>query len=348
MKETYFMKIYKKRWKYRIMSLCFMGLAIVGLLSMGAYTYYNNTNTPTIVETYADYYDAVVNDSYVQISAEELYDLGVVKERSRRKFGVKISETKEYYMALGLDGKLLTICLPSNEYEKMNSQQSGPYLISGKFSEYTDEDLTFIKNTLIEEGSSSQEVDSFLCLNYLEYMTPFDSASVYLISPILIILLILIVFVPVMRRNTTAFKSLKKYSNGDLEKTLNQIDNEIELQDVYRNKPFTITRNYIIVETQQIVLALPLEELMWSYKYTAKGKMGKKFDSLMLVFSDKGKYKIDLNRNFQRIDDTLKYISEHSIGTFIGYSQELDDIFKKNPNEFIDKWKIQKSSKETK
>lgn len=321
-------------------------MIIISLFTVGAYTYYNNTNNPTIVESEKQYYDAVENGRYIQITTEKIYDLGIVKKTTRRKLGIKIKETKTYYMGIDLDGKLLTITLSSDEYEKIVKQQTGPYLIRGKLKKYNSKDLTYIKNTLIEEGYSLEEVDLFLCLNYLEYMTPFLSAWGYIFIAILIMIVLLFIFIPNMRKNTSAFKSLKRYSNGEFEKTLHQIDNEIQLSDVYKNKPLTITQNYIIVENHQFVLALPIKELMWVYKIIEKGKNGRKYYCLVLVFSDRGKYKIQFFRNLKGIDDAIQYISEHSTRIIIGSSDELQKLFKKNPNGFILKWEMSKDDEE--
>ncbi|WBW94675.1 DUF6709 family protein [Oceanirhabdus sp. W0125-5] len=348
MEQSYFMKIYKKRWFYRFITLGCLMLVIIGLLGMGGYTYNNNINNPVMVETNEDYYDAVEKDSYVQISSKEIYDLGIVKTRSRRKLGIKISETKMYYMALELEGRLLTISLPEKIYEEINKQQTGPYLIKGEFKEYSSKDFEYIRNSLIEDGLTVKEVDTLLYSNYLDYMTPLDSVSSYLIFSGLIMVVILVVFIPIIRKNSTALKSLKKYSNGNLEKILQQIDNEIELSGVYKNKPFTITRSFLIVESNQIVFALPLSELMWVYKSTVKNKTGKKFHSLVFVFSDKGKYKVDLNGKIQIIDETIKFISENCSAPIIGYSEELDKLFKKNPDEFIKQWKMNRDINDNK
>ncbi|MCY6369344.1 DUF6709 family protein [Clostridium ganghwense] len=349
MEQSYFMKIYKKRWRYRFIVLFLWGIGIIGLIYQGAVTYYNSTNNPTIVKTESDYMKAVQNNSYIKIDSKELYDLGIELVETKSKHGKKLSEhTKAMFTAINLDGKILAVSLPPEVYKEMMEQKKVSYLLVGNIKEFKNDDLRFFKNILITDGFSAKEVNSLLHRNYLHYITPSHLAAPYFILAVCIAIALIALFIPCMYRNTKALKSLKNYSNGNLEKAYEEIDNEIKLWDVYKKAPFTVTPNYIIVESQAIVFAMPLNELMWVYKSTVQSKLcrfiplGMKIDSIVFVFSDKRTYKIDLYRKGQRIDETIQYISKHCNTSIVGFSQELKDLLKKNPNEFIRQWRMRK------
>lgn len=123
-----------------------------------------------------------------------------------------------------------------------------------------------------------------------------------------------------------------------------RIDGEISRPDVYKNHIVKITQSYIIINSKQIVLALPLKELVWAYKKVTRFNLSlKKRNVLVLFFSDKGVYEINFYKKGNLIDETLQYISEHVNTCLIGYSKERKTRYKQNLDEFIYYWKTNKT-----
>lgn len=346
MKESYFMKIYKKRWKLRLIPVAILLLVIIGMLSMAVFTYYDYTNNPTIVKTNEDYKRAVENGSYIQVSVDKLYDLGLVMTETRSKFGIEVDKsTKSNFVAIKLDKKILPIAIPTDLYKEIMNENKKTYVLKGKLIKFKNNELEVFKNSIVKSGGSAKAVDSLAYTYYLDYTTPFDAALMYVLGAGLIILYITILFIPVVRKNREALKKLKNYSQGNLETACQKIDEEIKLSDVYKNGPIIITKSYIIVESQQIVFAMPIKELMWVFKQSVKFKMfniipiGKKSDSIVFVFSDKSVYKLDIYKGEEKIDSTIKYISDKYSSCFVGFSEELAHLFKNSYDEFTYKWK---------
>jgi len=342
-----FKKSYKKRWIYRYIALSFLLIVAISSIGIGSIIYYNNLNNFAIVKTDDDYNNALKNDNYIKIYADEIYDLDIGITETTSKFGIKINErTKANYIAINVDTKILIVSIPTDKYEEIIKQKSGPYLLQGQLWGIDDNDLEYIKKSLVSKNLSMEKLNSIVHVNYLDYATPLNSVEpFYAVS--LILFLVGAICLPIMYKNTTALKRLKKYSNGDIEMAYMQIDNEVNSQDIYENAPLKITQNYLIVETQKITFAMPLKELIWAYKKVTKHKVYgiipvAKINTLVLVFSDKKKYEIPItkiNKNADNVDDIVRYIGNHSNKTFIGYSKELEDLFKKDFEQFIFKWK---------
>lgn len=348
MNQSYFMYTYRRRWAYRIMALIFCALVVLGIIGIGIYTYYDKTNNATVVKTFDDYNKALDDDSYIEISSDELYDLDIVITETISKLGIKISEdVKAKFVAIRLAPYTLAVSVPKDEYKKLMKQERGPYILKGRLVELEDDELEDIKKAMKDNHSLSGGFQLVPYLQYLEYQSPMNSASTYFVYAALCVIFVLVLYIGVMRRNTMALKSLKNFSNGDIEMACTQIDNELNLPDVYRNVPITITKNYIIVETQQIVFALPLRELMWVYKETIQKKIygfvpAGKTNSLVFVFSDKKTYKVDLFKGEETIDEVIEYMCNNCKTSFVGHSEELENLFKKDSDDFIVKWRINK------
>lgn len=351
MEQSYFIKAYKKRMTRRFMVLGLCLLVIIGLLCYWKIIYNKDTSNPTIVKTYEDYNNAIKSNSHVKISADKIYDLNIEQMRTKTYFGIKSGhgETTGHVVAIKLGDNILPVSLPNDIYDSEMNQKTGPYKLEGKFARIKDKDSSVLKDSLVKGGVASNQVDLVLCTNYLEYVTPDDSIMTDYLFAGLGVIVLLVIFIPVFLRNAMALRRLKKYSNGNLEMAYEHIDNEIKSSEVYKNGPVTITKSYIIVETQQIVFAMPLSELMWVYKRTVQTTaygiipMGKR-SGMQFIFSDKSKNQVDLNIGSQRIDEIIQHIYKYCETVYVGYSKELANLFKTNSNEFKSQWTTYKNN----
>jgi len=347
LKESYFMKAYKKKWYLRVISMGICTLVFIGILGMGIFTYYKSTNNPIIIKTNADYDKAAKNNSYVKISADQLYNLDFLMTEETSPLGIKLGNNiSAHVAAIKLGEKMLIISLPPKVFEQMTKNPKAPYILKGKVSAFRAKDLSVLKGTLTKDGIVAEDIASFLCSKYIDYGTPIEFASIYFVIAGLFAIVILVIGIPVMVRSARASKRFKKYSLGNLEVSCEQISNEIVLPQIYKKGPVTITESYIIVERMLTVFAMPLSELMWVYKSSVQSKSGdltvvKKSNSIEFVFSDKSKSKIKVNffKDNEKIEEIIEYISQHCKKSYVGYSKELADLFKKNKDEFVNEWR---------
>lgn len=354
MKNSSFIKTYKKKRTPKIISLIAMIVLAFIVECFGIYTYYNNKNNAFEVTTIEDYKEALNNDLYLKISADKLYNLDVTLKETTSKLGIPISESiNSHLVAIKLDPFVLTVALPKKEYNNLINKKEGPFILEGHLFELNDDDLVILRDVIKNNTELSNGMDLKPYLQYLQYESPIIEASFFLMIACLCFVYTIFLYMIGVRKNSIALKSLKDFSMENIENVYKQIDYEYSLPISYKNGPITITENYIIVYTQKIVLALPLKELVWIYKQTIKKKacmfipVGKT-TSLVLVFSDKNTYKVDLVKGDNVIDETIDYISKNCSTAFVGYCENFQTLLKKDPNKLIFKWKMNKESyKET-
>ncbi|WP_411680957.1 hypothetical protein [Clostridium thailandense] len=322
MKKSYFMKIYKKRWKYRLIAMAFLMIISISMLYIARTTYNDYKNNPFIINNDEDYASAVENDRYVQISTDKLYDLNLVMTEVRSRGSIQISkDIKSNFIAVKIGERILPIAIPVNLYNEIIGQNKKTYVFKGKLVGFNENhDLELFKDSLIKSGIYAEEVNSLAYTNYLDYNSPFEYVKEYVDEALLILLVIVVLMVPIAHKNIKALKRLKNYSQGDLEAACQKIDEEIELPDVYKKGPITITKSYIIVESQQIVFAMPIKELVGVYKQQLKRFILKRrnVNSIVFVFSDKSIYKIDIYKGEEKIDSIIKYISSNDNSCSVG------------------------------
>lgn len=316
MEQSYFKKICRKKKKLRIISISLIVFITAILIGAGCATWYTNDKNPFVVKTQDGYDAAMTGGKYVKITAPKLYDTGLVMNETTTWMGIKTGKsTKAKFVIMNLDGRYLAVSLPLSQYEKLGKQLMGGYVLKGKLTEFSEKDLEVFKNAMIKMGMPEDKADDYIYTAYLDYQSPSESGGVYFVFAGLIALISVVLLVPLMRKNSVAVRSLKNYSNGDIDSVYQKIDEETSQPDVYKNGPVTLTKNYIIGEAGQYVVALPSKELMWAYKKTVRNKTygitTGKYHSLMLVFSDKTSYDIRFNKNEQKVDETILYIRDN-------------------------------------
>lgn len=340
-----FMGAYKKRLRISFIPVVIVCAAVIGLLAYSAVTYNNNTNNPMILNTDADFRDAAENKKYVQLSvdSDSIYDPGIVKEETTQRRGRKSTSVRNIIF-VSIQGKVAAISIPASKYEEIFKQETGPYVFAGTVSNFESDELTEIKSMLLADGVTREQLDAMLYKQYIKYETPLQTVMLYILIAAGILIFILAVFIPPFLKNKKALKSLKDYSNNDLQLVCNKIDNEAAMPNVLSRGPITITQNYIIAQSRQIVFALPIRELMWVYKKVITNKtygitVGKT-NSLVFVFSDKKSHVVEIPKHYtDGMDELLVYIAQTYPTVMVGFSQERANMLQKNANEFVRQWK---------
>ncbi|MHC1684798.1 MAG: hypothetical protein AB6733_17935 [Clostridiaceae bacterium] len=346
MKDSYFMKVYKKRWKQRLIASGIILLALLASLIFGFIQYYQYENNPVIINTDEDYQKAISNESFVEINISKVYDLGLVITEKRTKYGINISEkTKSNIVAVMIGKKILPIAVSSDEYNSLINDNGTSFTFKGKLIKIDNNDLPTFTQALIRGGIPASQVDKVAYTSYLQPNTPLIAASIYFILPCILTIILLIFFVPLTLRNRKALKSLGKYTNGNIEIVCSEIDDEINKDYVYKNGVLTLTDKYIIVDSFPVVFALPVSELVWVYKKVVKQKLyggvtTAKTESLIFVFSDKSSFNI----RAKNVDNATQFISETYKTVIVGYTFELNKLYKKNFRALMTYWREQKSN----
>lgn len=343
MVKPQFIKVYKRKWVYRIIALIACMVTIIALIAFGIFNYYNNKNNPVIVKTLEDYTKALNNDSYIQISCDNLYDIDDATYKAKAKLGTPLyKDVNTKFIAIQLDPFILAVHISEDEFKKLSSQKNGPYVLKGTLVEFEDNELKTLKQALNISSSFANE-NRAPYLQYLKCETPLSSVSLYFTIAAGFFAYTLLLYILIMRKNVVALKSLKNFSYDDFETTCRKIDYELNLPDAYKNGPVAITQNYITVQSQKIVFALPSRELMWVYKQTVKKKAffvipAGKINNLIFVFSDKTSYSINSFKSETAIDETINYICKNRKICFVGYNEELKKLFEKDFEEFMFRW----------
>lgn len=351
MKDSYFMRIRKKRGRRRLIIvmiwLTLITLAVIG----GIQEYYDRKDNPTLVTTNQEYDNAVKNNSYIKIKSNDLYDLNVVMNNITTKFGIKTGEHIDgYYVAMPLENKIIPIYLPPDKYEELASNINSDFTFVGQIFNFADDDLNVIKSSLMEGGLSQEQIDNILPTTYLDYTEPIESIYTIGLGALFILLIVLIKYIPIFIKNKKALTSLINYSNGNLQNACENIDIDLSLSNSKDYKKIKLTPNYIIVDSASLVLALPLNELVWAYKLEKQRKIFHfipiyKSYSLELIFSDKNRFRVKMNRRSDLADRILEDLDSTHY-TITGYSSDLHRLYKKNHQELIRLWKANKDKYE--
>lgn len=294
-------------------------------------TYENNTNNPTIIKSIEDFNKAIDNDEYINMEVEDYFNLGSVETKSRRSTSIK------YYIGINVDQKILLTSLNEREYSNFVGQYTGTYLLKGKFGKINS-NLRETIEELVEDEISPEELDLIMYPDFLSYEEPIDVLTVNIFGIILLVILSCMILFTLIK-NANNLKNLKKYSGDNFEMICEQIDTEMKSPTAYKKGPITITQNYIVASSLRNYFAFPMEELMWTYKGVTRYYRIIRKANITCVFSNKHKYTITAISG-KNSDKIIEYIAQNYKDCITGYSDELDKMYRKQPDTFIQQWKM--------
>ncbi|QLY79087.1 DUF6709 family protein [Clostridium intestinale] len=344
MNNSYFMRIYRKGWIRRIIGIVIFLIVILSIIGIGTYEYKKRTNNPFLLNTLKNYDNALKNDYYVKITGSNIYDLNIILKSPDSDNSD--NSTLYYLVGIPLEDKLLISSLPENIYKTMLAQADSDYVLTGKLKLFSSNHLDTLKNYLSESGISPEEFDTLILKGYIDYEDPSNSLSFSIFIAFVIFIIALIIYIPIFIKNKKALQSLLRYFDENLENACTTIDMDINCSPSIIHQSIKLTKNFILVDSHDLVLALPLKEVMWVYKSEVKRKLfylitiNKKYN-LELVFSDNSRFKICISRTGSdgsiKVDRILEDIHK-STPVIIGYSKELRKLLRKNPKEFKNLW----------
>ena len=134
------------------------------------------------------------------------------------------------------------------------------------------------------------------------------------------LLLILAIALPFFGMNTKELHSPKYLYN-----TLKNAEAEIKELTVFNSNNIYITDTYLISLNPHRIHVIPLEKIVWAYKYSVLKKKPFKKDNITYTLhfvSDSKKHYVCPNNHKYEADSILEYISERMPEVLVGYSKD--------------------------
>jgi hypothetical protein len=231
---------------------------------------------------------------------------------------------------------MLVVSIRDDDYHDLVKNIDQSYLLRGKFSNITNN----LRNTLeelLEDAISSEELDKIMYDDFLSCETPLDALT----GKILILVFLFVMSLPFLhslRKNSKGMRKLKKQHGSDFNMFCEKVDAEMKSPNALKQGAVTITQNYIIANSPCTFFVLPIDELMWVYKGTITYYRIIHKTNITFVFGNKAKYQITSMKKIN-VDNIIKYFSQEEYKCIVGYSDELDKLYRKQPDVLIDKWK---------
>lgn len=322
MGKSYFMKLYKKRWHTRIAMLGTLFIVAICIIFAGVFKYFKNATNPISVKKYVNCENAYLDGSYIKISSNKLYDLGVIQTETSKLFGIinlgKTTEAK--FVAIKLDGCVLAIAIPPGRYKEIKAQKSGYYILRGKLFNYNnDNDCKLVEDSIEKSVKFPDYTFVQAYKGYLNYETPFESVMLYIFGGILILIYLMMLcstkqFKKAFKIHKDALKNLVNASDsGNLGTELANIERDIKSSDTYKNRSVIITKSYIIGDSNLNVFAMPIKALRRVYKKQVKASKytNKKVYTAVFVFAEGVTYFVSTYNRENIVDDIINYIKHN-------------------------------------
>lgn len=332
----YLKSMIKSKASSKIFGLLFIlivfSLLLLNFLPMANYAYSPPkpiNNVDELIKAYEN------NERYVEFKDIEVFDSGLDFYQNE--------DLKTYFFAPFDDG-ILVMVLP-NEYINKSEEELMHVSFTGIIREFKDEEL--VRREEIAEIISGEilDISKDEVLEYIPYLL-FDNQGVgfgkYAL-PVLAIIVALILFYLIKEiitlfnyKSGKEFKQLENY--GDPDEIEEFIDNELDNGDYYyRSKFLIITKNYIIANTNNIIVR-PTKDLQMIYTYVLKQKYAgfitiSKSYFLHMYFDGEKKEKQVFMKKEKNCEEALLVI-EGKLPVITYYDEKLVKLFKKDKAEF--------------
>ncbi|MCT4686016.1 DUF6709 family protein [Vallitalea sp.] len=326
-----FIKKYRKKKYISFLILAILLISGAIIVNKCLISYDENTNNPTVINSIEDFNNAMANNDYIEMEISDYIDLGsVTTERN----GSTISET--FYIGINLNDKMLVVSIKDDEYHNLVSKINSKYLLRGTLCNITN-NLRDTLEELLEDAISAEELNELMYDNFLSCETPIDALT----SKILLLIFLFImscVFLYVLRKNSRSMRKLKKQHGSDFRMFCERVDAEMKAPTALKKGAITVTQNYIVANSPCTFFVMPINELMWIYRGVTRYYRIIEKSNITFVFSNKAKYQIT-SINKRNINDLIEYFSQEDQKCIVGFSEELNKMYRKQPDTLIQKWK---------
>lgn len=342
MEDSFFISNYKKNMIKRNIIFSIALIFSLSILFSGLSLFNKNYTSPLIIDNSLSYSSSKIKDKYIKINLNDIRSLNASEYVRSSNLGVKVAEFDGgNYVALSFNNKIIIADLRDSDFKEFVEQSPSNYTLRGVVKCLNEDKLSLIKNNLKDLGFSDAELNSLVFKNYVQVMSPLQSASQPIVISLIIFVLSFAMFIHISIQNSKMLNSLNGFSNVYPDLIYEEIDSELLCDSIYINYPITVTEHYLIIISDLLVAAIPLSELVWVYKKpdrVYKNKCILKSRKIFFMLSNKVSCSINLCNSDNSFEDLLSHISTHCPKTILGYSHDVEDSIKKDSKEFFDKW----------
>ncbi|MDY4950095.1 MAG: DUF6709 family protein [Clostridium cadaveris] len=342
MEDSFFIYNYKRNMIVRSILFSIALFFSLSTLFSGLSLFNKNYTSPLIIDDSLSYSSSNLKDKYIKINLNDIRALNVSEYVRSSNLGIKVGEfDNSNYVALCFNNKILIADLSDSDFEEFVKQSPSSYTLRGVVKCLNEDKLSLIKNNLKELGFSDAQLNSLVFKNYVQAMSPLQSASQPIIISLIIFALSFTLFIHISIQNSKMLNSLNGFSNVYPDLIYEEIDAELLCESVYINDSIMITEHYLVILSDLLVAAIPLSELVWVYKKPDKMYKDRhliKRHRIFFMLSNKVCCSINFYNSDDSFEELLSHISSQCPTTILGYSHDVDDSIKNDSKEFFDKW----------
>lgn len=209
-----------------------------------------------------------------------------------------------------------------------------PHIMKGRFKSLESD----VESALLAELKELDPNGQYTIMKYTFKADSFDADVFLIILAIVAIIFTLIMFSFI---KSLKFKSSKLYKNmkklGDPDTIADEIEREVEMSKNVSEGPIHLFTNYIISGTNAAAFILPRESVIWCYPKVTKVK--RYFITVstrheIIMGTKDGKTKLTTSKE-EEVKRVMNMMQGHHPACVYGYSEQIEQLFKKNRDEFI-------------
>jgi len=326
--ESWIEKCCRKRAIRLLMGCCITVVIIAGLVASNGDYWGPFFNGPALVG--ATDLDKVnpfkIDHPYVTALGDQVIDSGVQELTTETTNGVK---GKPYvsagYYALLIGNKILMI----------KSAVQPPVRPTGELGNLPD-DLSSQLFSNDEDGKKIRDITYPLLLTTED---DYRQSGYWAITGILVGLAVCIYFGRLALRRLqgkTIHPTLAKVRGwGDVNIVSAEIERELQHNTRFKHGATTITDDFLVIQGLLVFELYRLDDAVWLYKkrtrhYTNLIPTGSTFEAVLVFYGGR----VGVSGKQSRVDEMLAFAANRSPWAIAGYTDEINELFKKDPNGF--------------
>ena len=275
-------------------------------LEMYEEDYVKNTDTNTTRTTHYGYIVMDANETYTDY---KLYGIMVPDEYEATIYNL----AEESYSFLASSELLPT-------YE--------PFVIKGTVMKMDSTALGFYNESL--ESLELDPVSEAYYINYNQLPGEMDISFVIGFTAFAGIFLVVAIIMLVFALSNSGLKKIEKYVAKNPGKSVEQLDAEFQTAKCFA-KSIWVTKDHIFTTSAFSIKIIDLKDVVWAYYYRRTGRHAQ---SYVRMYNTK-KRMLYVNAPQNVSQDILAYLDQVTTHMVLGYDRELEQMFNKNFNEFL-------------